>query len=71
MQSKLRENENEINKWSLNFQELKAEKEQLDKNYGLLRQQYENEQNLKAKNEIDMDYLKSLRYTVSFKVFVV
>jgi hypothetical protein len=71
LQSKLRENENEINKWSLNFQELKAEKEQLDKNYGLLRQQYENEQNLKAKNEIDMDYLKSLRYTVSFKVFVV
>jgi hypothetical protein len=67
---KLSDSENEVNKWSLHCQELKAEKENLDKRYGLLRQQYENDHNLKAKNEIDLNYLKSLRYTVNHAFIV-
>ena len=37
------------------------------KDYGLLKQQCENEHYLKAKNEIDQSYLKSLCYTVNYK----
>ena len=35
------------------------------KDYGTAMQTLENEVNLKTKNEIDTNYLKSLRYSVS------
>lgn len=47
------------------FESVRTENRRLEKENGRFMQILEREQNLKAKNEIDQSYLKSLRYTVN------
>ena len=66
LHKKLTNYESQIGEWSQRFQVLRVQNEKLKLDYGKVIQSYENDLNLKTKNEIDSNYLKSLRYSVSF-----